>query len=189
MKGLVPGILFASLFLLPTTASRASEVGVEVGSKIKHFTMKTVNPKLAGKRMLSSRHLIGPSAKHATKVLGLTFGASYCEPCKKELRILAAQSDHITKAGSTLVAVVIDKKPEGIEAMRKLIVDDLKIDFPVLSDRFGILARRYRASTLPMMVIINAEGIVEWTHTGLDENALKTFLKYLGLTKKQLNRL
>jgi len=182
-------VLISASIIMLSGSTEASEVGVKVGSTAEHFTLKTMNPKLSGKRMLSSRRLVGPKANPPTKALGLTFGASYCEPCKKELKILAGLADTVSKQGSTLAAVVIDKEKDGIELMRKLVVDDLKVSFPVLSDRFGILARRYRASTLPMMVVINSKGVVEWTHAGLDKGALKTFLKHLGLTKKQLKKL
>jgi peroxiredoxin len=164
----------------------AEKAGVDVGTAIQHFTLKTMNPKLSGERVISSRHLIGPKAKRPTKALALTFGASYCEPCKKEMKILAKHADSIKKSGFTLAAVVIDKEPEGIELMKKLVVDDLKVTFPVLSDRFGILARRYRATALPMMLIINPEGKVEWIHTGLDKAALREFLSRIGLSKREL---
>ena len=164
----------------------AEKAGVDVGTAIQHFTLKTMNPKLSGERVISSRHLIGPKAKRPTKALALTFGASYCEPWKKEMKILAKHADSIKKSGFTLAAVVIDKEPEGIELMKKLVVDDLKVTFPVLSDRFGILARRYRATALPMMLIINPEGKVEWIHTGLDKAALREFLSRIGLSKREL---
>ena len=167
----------------------ANEVGVKPGSKIQHFTLKTLNPKGSGKRMIASRKLIGAKAEIKAKAVGITFGASYCEPCKKELRILAAQTEAIRDAGSILLSVVIDKDPEGIEVMRKLLVDELNVTFPVLSDRFGILARRYKATTLPMMLVIGPDGTVVWVHTGYDKNAIRGFLSRLGLPKNKMNKI
>ena len=189
---MVRGLLVLLLFTLLSLAageSSAKEAGVKIGSDIQHFTLKTLNPKLSGQRMVSSRHLIGTKAKKPSKGVGITFGASYCEPCKKELRVLAQQKEAIAKAGYTLLAVVIDKKPEGIEVMRKLLLDELKVTFPVLSDRFGILARRYKATSLPMMLVIEPAGKISWVHTGYNEKALGEFLSRLGVSKETVNQI
>lgn len=169
-------------------AKKTEPAGVPIGSKVQHFSLKTMNPELSGARMVASRHFLGPKAKFPTKAIGVTFGASYCEPCKKELKVLATKSKAIKDAGYTLLSVVIDKEPEGIEAMRKLLVDELKVDFPVLSDRFGILARRYKATSLPMMLVINPEGKITWLHVGYEKKALGEFLAQLGVSKKRRRR-
>ena len=167
-------------------SAMGAEGGPELGSSVQHFTVKTLNPKLSGQRMVSSRHLLGDKARTPVKAVGMTFGASYCEPCKKELRVLAKYAARIEKRGFKMLSVVIDKEPKGVEIMRKLLVDELKVSFPVLSDRFGILAKRYKATTLPMMVVIEPHGKISWVHSGYKKESIKSFLSKLGITDKEL---
>ena len=130
--------------------------------------------------MFSSRKWFGPKRETSSKGLALTFGASYCEPCKKELAVLAKRSKEIRQAGYFLTAVIIDREKEGIEEMRKLLIEELGFDFPALSDRFGILARRYKADTLPMMIVVDPEGKIIWSHAGYEKSALSQFLEKMG---------
>ena len=160
--------------------SKPTARGLLVGSDAPQFTLKTINPQLSKQRTLSSRKWFGPKRNPASKGLALTFGASYCEPCKKELAVLAKKSAEIRKAGYFLTAIVIDRDKKGMEEMRKLAVEKLKIDFPVLSDSFGILARRYKADTLPMMVVVDPDGKISWIHSGYKESALSQFLEKMG---------
>ena len=160
--------------------SKPSTRGLPLGSEAPQFTLKTLNPKLSKHRMFSSRKWFGPKREVSSKGLALTFGASYCEPCKRELAVLAKKSKDIRQAGYFLTAVIIDREKEGIEEMRKLLVEKLGFNFPALSDRFGILARRYKAETLPMMIVVGPEGKIIWSHAGYEKSALTQFLKKMG---------
>jgi peroxiredoxin len=111
----------------------------------------------------------------------LTFGASYCEPCKKELAELKALEPKLSKAGIVLAVVIVDSEPEGLEAMRKLTVDQLKLPYPVLADKMGIIAKRWRAYTLPYTVIVDKTGKISWLHSGFKEGSIAELLKQLGI--------
>lgn len=110
----------------------------------------------------------------------LTFSASYCAPCKDELKRLAELNDQIAKANLVVAPVIIDTDDEGRGAMLEL-VKRLGVKFPVLVDRYGILARRYRADSLPYTVVVGASGKIEKVHTGFDRGALDALLSELGV--------
>ena len=69
--------------------------------------------------------------------------------------------------------MIIDKDPEQVELMRKFTIDELKLPFPVVHDRFGIVSRRYGATELPYTVVIDGERIVRWIHRGFTPDAMK----------------
>ncbi len=153
---------------------------LKVGQIAPVFSMKTINPELSKTRVFSLRKLVGLSAE-TNRTVVLSFAASYCEPCKKELaefKLLAAAFD---KAGVTLAVVVVDTEPKGIAAMKALTVTQLALPFPVLSDRFGVLGRRYHADQLPKTVVIKPDGTVKWMSTGFKEGALKALKAQLGM--------
>jgi len=145
---------------------------LKVGDPAPSFAMKTINPELSKVKLFTLGRHVGDNAAEPKAALVLSFAASYCEPCKKELSELRRMEEKLVKAGVLLAVVVIDTEPDGIEAMRKLTVDDLKLPYPVLSDRFGVLARRYHANALPHVVVIDKAGNVKWIHSGFTDTAL-----------------
>jgi alkyl hydroperoxide reductase subunit AhpC len=162
-------------------AKGAAADPLKVGDDAPTFAMKTANPELSKLKMFSVARFVGVNPEEPKSALVLSFAASYCEPCKKELAQLRNLQERFTKAGVLLAVVVIDTEPEGIEAMRKLTVDELKLGYPVLSDRFGVVARRYRANPLPYTVIIDKKGTVQWVHSGFAEGSLEELAAKAGI--------
>lgn len=171
-------LLLCSSLALAEDAKKKDEL--VVGQVAPSFTLKTMNPERAGTRLFPLRNYVGDSAKTKRTVV-LSFAASYCEPCKKELAELKPLADKLAKGGVQLAVVVIDTEPEGIADMKKLTVDELDLPYPVLSDRFGVLARRYDASALPKTVVVKPDGRIQWINTGFKDGAIEALLKQLGV--------
>lgn len=162
-------------------AAPGEEPPLKIGESAPHFALKTINPDASKMKVFTLGHHVGEAPESAKKAVVLTFGASYCEPCKKELAELKALQPKLEKAGVLLAVVVIDTEPDGIEAMRKLTVDQLKLGYPVLSDRFGVLSKRYRAYTLPFTVIIDPAGKISWLNEGFAEGSIAKLTGKLGI--------
>lgn len=162
--------------------ARAAEAEVlKVGEAAPPFVLKTMNAKLVGQNQFVLKEHVGPEAKAVKKAVVLSFAASYCEPCRRELKELKAMKAELTQAGAELAVVVIDTEAEGIAAMEKLTVEELALPFPVLADRFGVLARRYHANALPMTVVIGSDGNVRYVASGFAEGALDKLRAELGI--------
>jgi len=168
------------MMLVHGAVQAAEAEDLKVGQVAPNFTLRTLNPKLSGAKVFALRKLVGASAKTKSTVV-LSFAASYCEPCKKELAELKPMAGDFKAHGVQLAAVVIDTEPEGIAAMKALTIDKLALPFPVLSDRFGVLARRYHADQLPKTVIISPEGKVQWISTGFKKGALQALRAQLKM--------
>lgn len=154
---------------------------LEIGVEAPRFTLSTMNPSKASTKRFSLANYVGADAKEKKRAVVLSFAASYCEPCKRELAELKKLKKKLDASNVMLAVVVIDTEPEGIETMRKLTVDDLELEYPVLSDRFGVLARRYRASTLPMTVVVSPDAKVKWLNVGFQEDAIDKLLGALAI--------
>lgn len=171
--------MLGTLALLTTLLGTSPAVGLAVGTEAPAFSLKLMNAEKVGRRTLALADHVGRNPAEPRRGLLLSFAASYCAPCKKELADLARAEPEWRKAGLATAVVVIDTEPAGIEAMRAFLLDQLALPFPVLSDRFGILARRYRAEALPYVVLIDSAGIVRWSHAGYDPVGLARVLDKL----------
>ena len=175
-------IVVASLICGAAGAESGPEK-LAVGALAPLFTLKALNSERVGTSTFSLRNYVGDSAKKKARAIVLSFAASYCVPCKKELPELKRLAPEFRAAGVEVAVIVIDTEPQGQAAMKKLCVDELDLPFFVLSDRYGILARRYHADQLPMTVVIDpATRRIQWLNVGFQEDAVRRLEEVLGLS-------
>jgi alkyl hydroperoxide reductase subunit AhpC len=149
------------------------EPALKVGQIAPSFLLKAINPEKGGMSLFSTKRVTGSRAKDRKAAVVLSFGAWYCGPCKKELPELKKLAERCRDKNVLVAEVLMDKEPEHLESMRKLTVDELALPFPVLHDRFGIVARRYGAIELPHVVVIDGDGVVRWLHSGFTPDGMK----------------
>jgi thiol-disulfide isomerase/thioredoxin len=164
-------VLLLALLLLPAASAHADELAA--GAPAPTFSLRAVNPEVAGAGWVSLGKLVGPEAEDAgAKVVLLSFFASWCEPCKKELPLLVELDREYRALGLRVVSVDIDTEPEGIEAAGRLAAD-AGVRHPVCSDRFNILARRYlgEKAPLPSVFLVRRDGTVALVERGYAKDA------------------
>jgi thiol-disulfide isomerase/thioredoxin len=163
------------VFAAPAVTQAEDEIGV--GLPAPSFTVKTLNPDVAGAPSISLGQLVGPDAEDpGSKLVLLTFFASWCKPCQKEMPFLIQLDRMYREQGLRVLAVNIDAEPPGIELAKKQI-GDAGVKYPVLSDRFNFLARRYlgEKAPLPSVFLINRAGDVTRIERGYSAD-VSTFL-------------
>ncbi len=173
----------AWLCLLPLVAAAEDKKPTPtelVGEPAPMFILRTLNPEVAGPRYVLRDH-VGPAARTPKKKVLLDFAASWCVPCRKELAELAKLEGALDAAQVGVAVVVIDDTPEGIAAMEELIVNTLKTPFPAASDRFQVLARRYRVGTLPLAVVLDEAGVIRHVQEGYTPEAFAQLRAALGV--------
>lgn len=151
-----------------------------LGEEAPRFILRTLNPEVAGERFILRDH-VGPSARTPKKKVLLDFAASWCVPCRDELAEITKRKRAFDAAGVAVAVVVIDKEEEGIATMKKLI-QDLNLPFPVVSDRFQVLARRYHVGTLPLAVVVEPTGRVSHVQEGYTAEHLSRLEGALGVS-------
>ncbi|MFT7582452.1 MAG: thiol-disulfide isomerase/thioredoxin [Myxococcota bacterium] len=165
---LVALTLFVSASLVAPGVSAKPQKGLAIGEPAPRFVLKTLNPKRSGIPVFSTKKHVGSAATDRKAAVLLSFGASHCGPCKKELPILHTLVQSFAADNVIAAVIVVDTEAEGIEAMRQFAVDDIGWLGPVVSDRFQIVQRRYDAEMLPLNVVIGGDGQVKWFHAGFD---------------------
>ncbi|MCP4447837.1 MAG: TlpA family protein disulfide reductase [Myxococcales bacterium] len=131
-----------------------------------------------GDRALELRKVVNGAGKRVTlesqkaPILVLTFGASWCSPCKKELPALEKLAKRYSPVDVAFVAVNIDSTIAVGKAFMKR--SGLRRVLAVYDPKNGNV-QSYDPPTMPSVFIIK-EGIVKHLHPGYrsgDERALK----------------
>ncbi|HET9552433.1 MAG TPA: TlpA disulfide reductase family protein, partial [Anaeromyxobacteraceae bacterium] len=159
------------LAIAPGLAAAEDEIGV--GLPAPGFSLKTLNPDVAGTTWLPLDRYVGEGAEDpGAKLVLLSFFASWCGPCKKELPFLAQLDAMYRPQGLRVVGISLDKDEAGIEAAKRLIAAN-KVGYPVLSDRFNFLAKRYLgdAAPLPSVFLVARDGTVVRIEKGYAKDA------------------
>lgn len=181
-----PALAAALLAAVPAAADE--EIGV--GLPAPAFSLRTMNPEVAGMGWVALDRFVGEApADPAAKAVLISFFASWCVPCRRELPFLVQLDRKYRDKGLRVLGVCVDTDEAGIEAAKKLIAS-AKVGYPVLSDRFNFLARRYlgEQAPLPSVFIVGRDGLVSNIERGYAKDASAFLLAEvqdaLGLERK-----
>lgn len=94
------------------------------------------------------------------KVVFLNFWASWCGPCRMEMPHMQKVYEEYKDKDVVILAVNITaSEKNGIEGVNSFLQEN-KYTFPVLYDKDGTVAEKYRISAIPTTYIINKDGII-----------------------------
>lgn len=93
----------------------------------------------------------------------LSFFTNACIPCRKEIPHLTALQEEYTVPGIYLVNVGDD-----VDMVKKY-VTKMKYNLPVLLDKYGMIAEKYKAEMTPTLVIISEEGKILFYKQGFED--------------------
>jgi len=116
------------------------------------------------------------------KVTVLSFWATWCVPCKKELdNISEYYEDWQEDYNMELVAISVDNARSITKI--KTVVDSKGWEYEILSDKNGDLKRALNFQAVPYTMVIDTEGNIVYRHDGYvegDEYELEELLKKLS---------
>lgn len=102
--------------------------------------------------------LVGETRKENNNGVILSFFASWCVPCRHELRLISSLVDELKNKG--IKTVIIGFK-EDVDTIGSLL-DELKVNKPVvLCDRDGKVGEKYGVRFLPTTFFIGSDGRVK----------------------------
>lgn len=110
------------------------------------------------------------------KVLVISFWASWCEPCRKELPVLEQLQRAATGSGLQVVAVNIEDGRTFRKVMKKL--PGLMLTFTRKSAARS--SRDFGVGPIPHMVIVGRDGRIERRFVGYDERGLPEIVDLLN---------
>ena len=109
-------------------------------------------------------------AQHRGKVVVVTFWASWCGPCRKELPGLDALQKH---AGDKILKVIAVNVKDSTEDYRLMMRQMKDYTISMTRDRSGEIAEGYGVKAYPNLWIIDPQGKVAAHHVGYGEDSLE----------------
>lgn len=152
----------------------AQETGVEVGDR---------PPNYLGRSTDGDKLYVADSEG---QILIVTFWASWCAPCLKELPVLNAIQK---KAGADRVRVVAVNLKEPRKQFRRAMRAFRDFEVTFVHDQRGAIARDFHVKGVPNMFIIDVDGRIAFHHVGYSDAALGGIVGEINalLVKNQLH--
>jgi peroxiredoxin len=139
-----PGFVVTLATLVVAAMGAVSAATQVPGEAAPDFVLKSV----AGENLRLS--------EYRGEVVMLSFWASWCGDCRAQLTQLGDLYSRYQDAGVELLAVSLDQS----ERQASDAAAALDVSYPVLHDAGGEVGRLYEVERMPMMVLIDREGIV-----------------------------
>ena len=169
MKPLTSRSKFLLAFILWLSLVAPAFAQPQVGGKTIGFITSTLD----GKRIALKDYW----EQQGKKVVILSFFATWCQPCKEDLKYLQKVQDQYGEKGLQVVAVLTQDASK--EAAVKEFMRKLGVNVPVLTDEYGIIGKRYAITYLPTNFMIGKDGILKGRYFGYSEDVKRHFEEQL----------
>ena len=150
--------------ILASTFCLASSSSIKIGNQAPPISLF----KLENNKYFRSKELLGK------KNLVVSFFATWCVPCAKEIPELTKISKELGDDFEFLLVDVNEKRDKVKEH-----VSDKGITLQVVLDKYGKTFEKFGGETLPLLIVIDKKGKITYHHTGFrdgDEIKLKEHL-------------
>jgi cytochrome c biogenesis protein CcmG/thiol:disulfide interchange protein DsbE len=104
-------------------------------------------------------------SRHRGRVVIVDFWASWCKPCRQSIPWLNTLKARYGADGLTIIGVNVDAEREDADRFLR----DVPIDFEVMFDPDGDVARHFRVQGMPTSYVIDRSGQIVATHLGFRE--------------------
>ena len=101
-------------------------------------------------------------AAYRGKVVLVNFWATWCAPCREEMPSMQALRDRLAGRPFEVLTVNLMESEEKIAAFR----ESELIELPVLMDRDGAAAKRWKVRMLPISFVIDRSGAIRYQLVG-----------------------
>jgi peroxiredoxin len=101
-------------------------------------------------------------SEYRGEVVMLAFWATWCGDCRAQLSHLAETHGRYADAGVALLAVSLDQDRHDAGE----VAEAMSVSYPVLHDAGGEVGRLYEVDSVPMLMVIDREGVVREVFEG-----------------------
>ena len=103
------------------------------------------------------------------KIVIISFWASWCPPCRKEMSMLAGLQHAATRDKLVVFAVNWQQDVEVFWRIQRAL---RSVDLTLVSDSSGYIGRKYDVDAIPHMVIVGRDGRIAAIHVGYGESEI-----------------
>ncbi len=116
-------------------------------------------------------------------VVILNFFASYCIPCMREIPTYNRIAESF--AGKPVKMLYVNVDPDIDQSRMLRLIDQYKIDIPVMMPNQEEVMRQYDANKLPLLIVIDKNQKIAHKITGLDKTLEKRLTRIINTLLKQ----
>lgn len=98
------------------------------------------------------------------KITLINFWATYCVPCRKEMKHLNRISTTYADSNVQVVGISIDDS--RTVGRVKSMVKSQKLNYKILLDTEQKLYKNFNTTAMPFSILVNTDGKILWQHTG-----------------------
>lgn len=143
-------LLLSSLLLACGGPDPAVARGIGLGNLAPNFQLTTLDGQEASLE------------DYRGSVVLVNFWATWCPPCVEEVPTLEAAYRARQADGFVVLGVNFQESAEQI----KPFVEAFDVTYPIMLDTNGQVMKTFRASGLPISLLIDREGVIQVRHTG-----------------------
>lgn len=159
-----------NIFILGLSLLCLSAFTTDVSKKIPSVKLTTVDGETVNTGELENNG----------KPIIISFWATWCSPCKRELNTIAEVfDDWVDETGVKLVAVSVDD--QRTKSRVKTYINGVSWDYDVLLDPNGDFKRAMGVNNVPHTFLVDGEGNIVWSHNnyapGDEEELFEELLK------------
>ncbi len=133
-----------------------------IGCPAPTFSLPTLEQEYVSLRDFCGEKLRKPWINKIKQIVVISFFATWCEPCKKEIPYLTRLKDEYRDKPVKFFLIDVGEEPEKISQF----IADEKIELPVLIDRYKKTAEKYDALVLPRLYVLDKNGRIQRKQRG-----------------------
>jgi peroxiredoxin len=138
------------------------------GTEAPSFSMPSLSGKRESLRVWCGKKLSKPYVNNTPHIVIVSFWATYCKPCHKEIPELEKFYTKHKDKNIKIFLISIDSKGAGIVVP---FAKERNYTLPILFDPYKKTAQRYGVKSLPALFVIGPDGIIRYSSTGYKEDA------------------
>lgn len=142
---------------------------LEPGNKAPSFSLPSLSGKRETLRIWCGEKLLKPYINNIPHVVIISFWATYCKPCQKEIPEIETFYNKYKNDKIKVFLISIDEK--GAQQVAPF-VRKQRFSLPVLFDPYQKTAERYGVKKLPALFIIGPDGIIRYSSVGFKQEKM-----------------
>jgi thiol-disulfide isomerase/thioredoxin len=179
MKIFFPVFFILALFTFSLTAQSDEEV-LKIGDEAPTFSLPDLTNNYIYLRDYCGEKLRKPWINKTKHVVVISFFATWCAPCKQEIPYLEQLQNEFK--GKDIKFFLIDVGEEREKLDEFLAQNEISLN--ILHDRHQQISAKFGANSLPRLVVVDKEGIVQLVKRGFKDG--ESFLIELRTTINKL---
>jgi len=159
-------IYFMAQFLFSTHLfGQAKESPVKIGDPSPVFSLPDLQNNYVFLRDYSGEKLRKPWKNKTKYVIVMSFFATWCAPCKREIPHLEDLQKEFNGKNIKFFLVDVGEEREVLDTF----LEKNKIALTILHDRYQQTAEKYGATSLPRLIVIDKEGTIQLIKRGFKD--------------------